>query len=102
MKSCMIIRSIILSVNETHLDESYPDCHLHVPGYSVNRKDSNVHGGGVCLYVHSSLRTETVISKYHRHLETLYITLSLKSKPRATGLHSIPAASRSYVLGGLE
>ena len=84
MKSCMIIRSIIiLSVNETHLDESYPDCHLHVPGCSVNHKDRNIYGGGVSLCIHSSLRIETVIPKYHRNLETLYTMLSLNSKPRA-------------------
>ena len=43
----------ILCVTETHLDPSVPSSNLHIPNFSLIRRDRNIHGGGVCLYIHS-------------------------------------------------
>jgi len=74
----------ILSINETHLDSTIPDFNIHVPGYSVFRRDRDGHGGGVCFYVLTSLQA-TILppsSDISPEVEALHLQLTIPSKPR--------------------
>ena len=73
----------ILSIKETHLDGSVSDHLLHIPGYSIYRKDRSLHGGGVCLYVSSSLKATVVHASSHPELEALHILVRPGKNTRA-------------------
>lgn len=43
----------ILAISETHLDSTFEDAFLMIPGFNIFRKDSNANGGGIAFYVQS-------------------------------------------------
>ena len=45
----------LLAVNETRLDSAITDNLVHIDGYSILRKNRNRNGGGVCIYLRSSI-----------------------------------------------
>ena len=45
----------LIALNETRLDQSIPDGLIHLDGYEVVRKDRSRNGGGVCIYLRSSI-----------------------------------------------
>ena len=45
----------VIAINETRLDSTISDKLVHIDGYTLIRKDGNRNGGGVCLYLRSSL-----------------------------------------------
>ena len=45
----------IMGLNETKLDSSIGDDEISVEGYGSVRKDRNIRGGGVALYVHNDI-----------------------------------------------
>ena len=75
----------ILSVNETHLDSSIPLSSVHIPGYTLYRKDRNLHGGGVCIYVHTRFNShaQPITSL---GIECLFVRLRICTNPQATDL----------------
>ena len=46
----------LMSINETHLDETVNDFELEIPGFVIYRNDRNRHGGGVALYVRDDVK----------------------------------------------
>ena len=75
----------ILSVNETHLDSTVSDFSLNVPGYTLYRRDRDLHGGGVCIYVHSQLHAITVPTTSNE-LECLFVQVRIPTKPNRTDI----------------
>ena len=45
----------LIAFNETRLDQSISDGLIHLDGYEVIRKDRSRNGGGVCIYIRSSI-----------------------------------------------
>ena len=45
----------IMSVSETRLNSTITDGMIHVDGYDIIRKDRSRNGGGVCIYLRSSI-----------------------------------------------
>ena len=45
----------IINVTETWLDDSITNNEIHIPNFSVIRKDHNRNGGGCSIYVHTDL-----------------------------------------------
>ena len=45
----------LIAFNETRLDLSISDGLIHLDGYEVVRKDRSRNGGGVCIYLRSSI-----------------------------------------------
>lgn len=43
----------VLAISETHLDASFEDAEISIHEYHMFRKDGNIYGGGVTVYVHS-------------------------------------------------
>ena len=57
----------ILCVSETWLDSNISHCEISIPGYRLLRTDrKNRKGGGVCIYIHSSLAANKLHVKYPR------------------------------------
>ena len=46
----------IVSVNETHIDDTTNDFELGIAGYTLHRNDRNRHGGGVALYIRDDMK----------------------------------------------
>ena len=70
----------ILALNETKLDETISKCHTEIEGYNHERYDRNRHGGGVCIYLKSSINYELVdIASHQDGLELI----SLEIKPKS-------------------
>ena len=45
----------LIAFNETRLDSSITDNMIHLYDYDIIRKDRSRKGGGVCIYLHSSI-----------------------------------------------
>ena len=45
----------ILALNETRLDSSICDNQVHIDGYSIIRRDRNRVGGGVSIYIRTTI-----------------------------------------------
>ena len=71
----------ILALNETKLDEPISKCHHEIDGYNHERYDRNRHGGGVCVYLKSSINYEVLdVTSHQDGLELI----SLEIKPKCT------------------
>ena len=73
----------ILCITETHLDQSVSNCSLNIPNYSLYRRDSNLHGGGACIYASSQFRVTPVLSKGFQ-VECITINVHLPTKPTSS------------------
>ena len=72
----------ILTFSETKLDDSVMDAEIEITNYSVIRKDRNRNGGGVCMYVNSSINYITRPDLSHEAIESVWIEIIVeKSKP---------------------
>ena len=48
----------ILLISETKIDSSFPNAHFNIPGYATYRRDRNLYGGGLMLYVKNDLSSK--------------------------------------------
>ena len=58
---CLLVDSEkphIMCVNETKLDDSIDDSLIQLDDYVIVRKDRNIYGGGVALYIHQNIQFE--------------------------------------------
>ena len=60
-----------LTFSETKIDDSFTDSQIEIENYSVIRNDRNRRGGGVCMYVHNSVKYITRPNLHHSSLETM-------------------------------
>ena len=65
----------VISVSETHCDDTITDQELSLDGFTILRKDRNRNGGGVALYIHNSLAYTKL--DYGSEIETLWVKLKL-------------------------
>ena len=71
----------VLTINETKLDPSVSDNDIHIPGYEVVRKDRNINGGGVCIYIRTNHNYRKRNDLIHDELELITIEIKrLRSK----------------------
>ena len=75
-------------LSETKIDESVIDTSLCVSGYELFRNDRDRHGGGVCMYVSSSLPCKRISAPSFTGLESLLVFVEF-----------LPSVS--YVVGAL-
>ena len=71
----------ILALNETKVDETISTCHTEIDGYNHERFDRNRHGGGVCIYIKSSINYERLNDFSPSDNEALE-TVTIEIKPR--------------------
>lgn len=77
---------IHIIINETWLDSSVSDSLLNIPGYRIYQNDRNLRGGGVCLYVMSSLHARLIMPASNTHLESLFVSVHIAREPDACKL----------------
>ena len=45
----------ILLISETKIDSSFPKVQFHIDGFTTYRRDRNIYGGGILLYVREDI-----------------------------------------------
>ena len=79
-------RPSIFGISESWIDDSVTNCEIEISGYSVIRNDRNRHGGGVCIYVKSSLAFNPRPDLYEPNFEAVWAEILLPmSKPIIIG-----------------
>ena len=79
----------ILCISETWLDSNISDCEISIPGYRLLRTDRKSRkGGGVCIYIHSSLAANELHVKYPRderqQAEAIFAEITLHKNFKVT------------------
>ena len=70
----------LLAINESRLDSSIPSSAIYIKGYELIRKDRNRYGGGVCIYIRSSIGYKNGSDLISNALEAICIEIN---KPRS-------------------
>ena len=70
----------ILVIEETKIDDTFPENYFVIPGYKKPyRKDRNANGGGILVYVREDIPSKEVISTaLDPNIEGLFIEINLK------------------------
>ena len=72
----------VLAINETRLSKSISDTCVHIPGHDIVRKDRNRNGGGVCVYIRSTINFKTQTSLMNDIYEAVVVDIiKPNSKP---------------------
>ncbi len=67
----------IITLSETWLDGSVHDTEVNIPGYNIERKDRNRHGGGVAVYVKDDIRYERRYDVEKETNESIWLEIHL-------------------------
>lgn len=91
----------VFVVSETWLDPSVGD-EVSIPGYAAVRSDRDRHGGGLAVYLKSSIKFQPVsfVVSCHSALESMWLALSGCSLPPSTILGACyrpPSAPRDSI-----
>lgn len=94
----------IIAVTETWLAPEFPSNLIHMPGYELIRADRPSRGGGVCLYVHCSLKYKMINIDYvnTEHLEQLWVSININKIKTSIGVLYRPPHSPINCLNELE
>ena len=96
----------ILAINETKLDFSVDDDQVYLPGFDIIRKDrlhNGRSGGGVCIYLRSSLNFRIREDLLNDNLECIVVEISnTRSKPFLVGTWYRPPNSPSDLFSYFE
>ena len=70
----------ILILEETKLDETFPEGQFHIEGFLPPfRKDRNSHGGGVMIFVRDSIHAKVLDVDLPNNIESIFVELNLKN-----------------------
>jgi len=84
-------------VSETWLDDSITDSEIALPGYSIERKDRQSLGGGVCLYINNSISYNSRLD-LDNDIEAIWIDILIKkTKPILLGCVYRPPKQIDFV-----
>ncbi|CAC5378070.1 unnamed protein product [Mytilus coruscus] len=92
-------KAAVISVTETWFDETITNTEANIAGYTILRKDRNICGGGVCMYIKENLAFTTMnLDEINNNDEFLCIELLLpKSKPIFVGTCYRPPQNCNFV-----
>ena len=70
----------ILVLTETKLDHTFPEKQFLIPGYKKPyRRDRNIHGGGVMIYVREDIPSDILIKhKTPTNIEAIFVEINLR------------------------
>lgn len=92
----------ILAISETHLDQTFNDATVDIPGYRIHRKDRDMHGGGVAIYIQSHIPVKLRLDLMSCDVEMLWLQVHLPHlKPVLVGCCYRPPSSSSQYLDKL-
>jgi exonuclease III len=88
----------LIAFNETRLDLSISDGLIHLDGYEVVRKDRSRNGGGVCIYLRSSINYKIRSDLIPPELEAVCLEITKpQSKPFiVTTIYRPPNANADF------
>ena len=88
----------LIAFNETRLDANITDNMINIDGYDVVRKDRSRNGGGVCIYLRSSINCKVRNDLVPTELEVVCIEITKPhSKPfLVTTVYRPPSASSEF------
>ena len=88
----------LIAFNETRLDANITDNMISIDGYDVVRKDRSRNGGGVCIYLRSSINYKVRNDLVPTELEVVCIEITKPhSKPfLVTTVYRPPSASSEF------
>ena len=90
----------IVCIVETWLDATILNAEIYIPGYQIVRKDRNHHGGGILLYVKTSI---PVLNHFlHPNLELLTVEIRVQNKCLTTCLFYRPPNANPHCLQELK
>ena len=83
-KICRKTQIHVLCIDETKLDESFPDAQFHIKGYQYPafRKDHNKNGGGKIVYVKEGLIANRTLEYENINIETNCIEITISKRKR--------------------
>ena len=76
----------VFGLSETKLDDDVDDAELTIPCYRLFRKDRNKSGGGVAMYVSSSLHVQQFCDPDRDDIEALWLKLFLRREVYQIGV----------------
>ena len=94
----------IFAVTETFLDPNVADFEIDINGYIVYRHDRNRHGGGVALYIKSSI-PHNIIKITNSNIETIWVEVKMEKTYAIGCLYRPPSSPTQYqdnILNELE
>ena len=68
-------KASILCFSETKLDNSITDSEIEIEDYLVVRRDRNVNGGGVCMYIHKDTNFKNRTDLHHENIESVWVEI---------------------------
>ena len=81
-KICRKAQIHVLYIDETKLDESFPDAQFHIEDYQYQafRKDRNKNGGGKIVYVKEGLIAKRILEYENINIETICIEITISKR----------------------
>lgn len=74
----IVLNSVhILAISETHLDHTFSDSFVAIPGFNVYRRDRNCFGGGVAFYVQDQIPVKVREDIMPVEVEVLWLQVHL-------------------------
>ena len=81
----------LLVINETKLDDSFPNAQFQISGSKCLHKDRNIFGGGLCLHINEDIPSKQIHTKLLEDLESICIEINLrKRKWLVIGIYKLP------------
>ena len=68
----------ILLISETKIDSSFPTAQFNMNGFTTYRRDRNINGGGIILYVREDIPSSFL--KIDTSIEALYVEINVRKK----------------------
>ena len=90
----------VVAITETWLDSTISNSELFIPGYQLVRRDRDLHGGGVGLYIRDNLSFSLLFS--HPSAELLVVELNLRHSSMLCGVFYLPPSSDGSDLSSVE
>ena len=68
----------ILLISETKIDSSFPTAQFNMNDFTTYRRDRNINGGGIILYVREDIPSSLL--KIDTSIEALYVEINVRKK----------------------
>ena len=93
----------IFTIQETKIDDSFPDDQFEIEGYhKPHRIDRNKHGGGVLIYVREDIPNKLLKKhKFTKNVEGIFIEINLR-KTKLLFLGVYKSDNKEYGIGDIE
>ena len=78
-------------VSETKIDSSFPNAQFHIAGYTMYRRDRNLNGGGILLYIKEDIPSSLLM--IDNYFEAFYVEINIRKRKWLIGCTYNPKSS---------